>query len=146
LPVGGRGIELARDPPAMIRALFDGAVEALTRGLSYAGRRHEVLSRNIANADTPGYRAQDLVFDDLWRPPAPDPHGEIAASLLPVGRAERRPRLVYTGDGAWRPAGNDVKVEEQLARLAENQLYHQALAQTLASQFAALKQAISGRV
>jgi flagellar basal-body rod protein FlgB len=130
----------------MIRSLFDGAVEQLTRGLAYAGRRHEVLTRNIANADTPGYRSQDLVFDDALVPPAPAAPGDVAASLLPVGRAERRPRLVYTEETAPRPDGNDVKVERQLAVLAENQLYHHALVQTLASQFAALKQAISGRV
>jgi flagellar basal-body rod protein FlgB len=130
----------------MIRSLFDGAVEQLTRGLAYAGRRHEVLSRNIANADTPGYRAQDLVLDDALGPQAPSAPGDVAASLLPVGRAERRPRLVYADESAPRPDGNDVQVERQLSVLAENQLYHHALAQTLASQFAALKQAISGRV
>jgi flagellar basal-body rod protein FlgB len=108
--------------------------------------RHEVLARNIANADTPGYRSQDLVLDDALRPQAPSAPGDVPASLLPLGRAERRPRLVYTEETTPLPGGNDVKVERQLAVLAENQLYHHALAQTLASQFAALKQAISGRV
>jgi flagellar basal-body rod protein FlgB len=130
----------------MIRSLFDGAIEQLTRGLAYAGRRHEVLTRNIANADTPGYRGQDLVFDDVLAPMAPTAPGDVAASLKPIGEAERRPRLVYTEQNAPRFDGNDVKVERELAVLAENQLYHHALAQTLANQFAALKQAISGRV
>lgn len=130
----------------MIRSLFDGAIEQLTRGLSFSGRRHEVLSRNIANADTAGYRAQDLVVDDVLRPIAPTAPGDVAASLLPVGEAERRPRLVYTEQMPPRPDGNDVKVEAQLAQMAENQLYHQALTQMLTNQFAALKQAISGRV
>jgi flagellar basal-body rod protein FlgB len=130
----------------MIRSLFAGAVEQLGRGLSYAGLRHEILSRNVANADTPGYRAQDLIVDDGLGPQAPSAPGDVAASLLPLGRAERRPRLVYTGEQAPRPDGNDVKVERQMAVMAENQLYHQALTQVLANHFATLKQAISGRV
>ena len=130
----------------MIRSLFDGAVEQLGRGLAYAGLRHEVLTRNVANADTPGYRAQDLVVDDGLGPQAASAPGDVAASLLPLGRAERRPRLVYTEEQPPRPDGNDVKVEHQMAVMAENQLYHQALTQVLASHFASLKQAISGRV
>jgi flagellar basal body rod protein FlgB len=39
-----------------------------------------------------------------------------------------------------------VDLHAELARLAENALFHQALVQVLASRFAALKQAISGRV
>jgi flagellar basal-body rod protein FlgB len=130
----------------MIRSLFDSAVEQLTRGLALAGHRHEVLTRNIANADTPGYRAQDLVLDDLRGPLAPTAPGPVPASLLPVGQAERRPRLVFTEESAPRGDGNDVGVERQLSRLSENQLFHHALVQTLTSQFAALKAAISGRV
>jgi flagellar basal-body rod protein FlgB len=130
----------------MIRSLFGSTVEQLSRGLAFSGGRHEVISRNIANADTPGYRGQDLVIDDVLRPQAPTAPGDVATSLLPIGRNEQRPRLVYSSEGTPRPDGNDVNVEQQLSHLAENQLFHHALVQTLQSQFTALKQAISGRV
>jgi flagellar basal-body rod protein FlgB len=130
----------------MLGSIFGGALEQLTRGLAFAGGRHEVLSRNIANADTPGYRAEELVADDLAGPQRSPSPGVVPASLLPLGEAERRPRLVYAEDGAVRSDGNDVNVERQLSRLTENQLFHHALVQTLTSQFTALKQAISGRV
>lgn len=130
----------------MIRSLFGNTIEQLSRGLAFAGGRHEAISRNIANADTPGYRAQDLVLDDVRRAQAPSVPGEVAPSLLPLGEAGRRPRLVYTGESTPRGDGNDVNVERQLSHLAENQLFHHALVQTLTSQFTALKQAISGRV
>lgn len=130
----------------MIRSLFDTAVEQLSRGLAFAGTRHEIVSRNIANADTPGYRAQDLVLDDVLRPQAVTAPGETAASLLPLGEAERRPRLIYASQGTPRGDGNYVDVEREIAHLSENQLYQHALVQTLAHHFATLKQAISGRV
>ena len=35
--------------------------------LALRGRRMEVLSRNIANADTPNFKAQDLEFSDVQK-------------------------------------------------------------------------------
>jgi flagellar basal-body rod protein FlgB len=124
----------------MVNRIFDGAIEQLTRGLAFATRRHQVIVQNVANLETPGYRARDLVFDDYLRAvPAP----ELGEPLPPVG--DRVPRLVLSGEGAPRPSGNDVHLDHQMARLAENTLFHGALTQVLHSQFTALKQAISGR-
>jgi flagellar basal-body rod protein FlgB len=126
--------------------LFDGAVEHLTRGLAYASARHSVLAENIANAETPGYQARDLVFDDYLKPSVERVAGDVAPALQPVGTAGRHPRLVAVADGAARPDGNRVHLDRQMARLAENTLYQHTLVQVLAGQFNALKQAISGRV
>ena len=129
----------------MFVRFFDGAVEHLTRGLAFATRRHEVLTQNIANVETPGYRARDLVFEDLLRPVrqvAADP----GAAHLPANPADRHARVVYSADSTPNPDGNDVNLDRQMARLAENTLFHNALVQMLAGQFTALKQSISGRV
>lgn len=124
--------------------LFDGAIEQITRGLSYATARHEVLAKNIANAETPGYRARDLVFEEhlkgVSRP---------SAGVLPPGSgagAVPGTRVVIAADGPARHDGNTVHVDQQMARVAENTLYQNTLVQLLANQFNALKQAISGRV
>ena len=47
---------------------------------------------------------------------------------------------------APREDGNDVNLDRQMARLAQNTLYNATLVQLLASRFATVKQAISGRV
>jgi len=49
-------------------------------------------------------------------------------------------------DSTPNPEGNDVNLDRQMARLAENTLFHHALVQMLSGQFTALKQSISGRV
>jgi flagellar basal-body rod protein FlgB len=127
----------------MVTRIFDGAIEQLGRGLAFAARRHQVIVRNLANLESPGFQSRDLVFDDFLRPrPASAP--DLPEALPDVGG--RTPRLVLSGDGAVKPNGNDVHLDRQMARLAENTLFHGALTQVLASQFAALKQAISGRV
>ena len=41
----------------------------LAQGLAeHAASRHSVVARNIANADTPGYRQRDIpTFPEIWR-------------------------------------------------------------------------------
>jgi flagellar basal-body rod protein FlgB len=129
----------------MIPGIFEGAMEHLARGLAVAGRRHDVLTRNVANLNTPGYKARDVVFDEYLRPLAPPVPGEETHPIA-AGPADRQPRVVYAADGPARADGNDVNLDRQMSRLAENTLFHSALTQILAGQFAVLKQAITGRV
>lgn len=125
--------------------LFDGAIEHLARGLAYASRRHELIAQNLANVETPGYRARDLVFEDHLGPLLGAAPADLSAAEAPRGPAEPRPRLVFSEDRAPNAEGNDVKLDRQMARLAENTLYHHTLVQVLSAQFNVLKQAISGR-
>lgn len=106
--------------------LFDFA----RRRLSWLERRQEVLSQNVANADTPDYQPRDLKplkFRDalgdagtrlemrttraghLQGPPSPD-------AKFPA-ETERRPFETS-------PAGNAVVLEEQMAKVNETTLAH----------------------
>jgi flagellar basal-body rod protein FlgB len=127
--------------------LFDQAIDRLARGLEYTSRRHEVLTRNIANLETPGYRARDVAFDDYlnaMRPAAID--AGTPAPLRTTAPGEAEAQVVYTSDGAAREDGNDVNLDRQMARLAENTLFNHTLVNLLTARFNAMKQAISGRV
>ena len=128
----------------MIR-LFDKAIDRLTTGLEYTTRRHEVLTKNVANIETPGYRALDVTFDDYLKP------ARIAPDVKQINIGTGAPgdphaRVVYAMDGRPRDDGNDVNLDRQMARLAENTLFNHTLVQLLAARFATVKQAISGRV
>ena len=130
----------------MIR-LFDKSIDRLTNGLEFASRRHEVLAKNVANIETPGYRALDVTFEDFLSP------ARIAAGAnapqVNIGSGapgDPRAQVVYASDGDARKDGNDVNLDRQMARLAENTLYNHTLVQLLASRFNTVKQAISGRV
>ena len=128
----------------MIR-LFDKAIDRLTTGVEYTNRRHELLTKNVANLETPGYRAVDVTFDDFLKP------AQTAADVQQIsigagGAGDPRARVVYANDGRPRDDGNDVNLDRQMARLAENTLFNHTLIQLLASRFATVKQAISGRV
>ncbi len=110
-----------------------------------------MLTKNVANIETPGYRALDVSFDDYLTPApsrrgrcGPVAHGVAAGG--PGAPGDPRIRMVHAEDGPAREDGNDVNLDRQMARLAENTLRNATLVQILASRLATVKQAISGRV
>src|SRR5689334_18012548 len=58
---------------------FFNAVGALTRSLDFHSQRHNVLASNIANANTPGFKPQELLRAD---------GPEATQSTLPLARTE----------------------------------------------------------
>lgn len=133
----------------MMMGLFGATVELLQRSAAFAVRRHAVLAQNLANVETPGYRGQDLMFArelDLARqahavPVAFGPDGRGDASKQPLDV-----RLVRAPDGPSRPDGNDVDIDRQMVKIAENTLYYTTVVQLLIGKLNAMKTAISGRV
>ena len=129
--------------------LFDGTVEILQRGVAFATRRHALLAQNVANVETPGYSGQDLTFArelDLAQqvratPVAFGPGGPAGAR-----GADLDVRLVRAADGLPRADGNDVDIDRQMVKIAENTLYHNAVVHLLIAKLNAMKTAISGRV
>ncbi len=130
----------------MLTRLFDGATWQVTRGVAYTQHRHDVLVENLANVETAGYKSRDLVFEDHLQPLLGRVTADLSPELPAAGLDERRARFVYADDGPAKPNGNDVHPDRQMARLAENTLFHHALVQILIGRFASLKQAISGRL
>ncbi len=99
--------------------MSDLAILKMAEGLArHASGRHALVAQNIANADTPGYRARDLPpFEAAMR----DEYSARATRpthLTGDARQVYAPRL-DTAFGAESPNGNDVSLPEQLARASE---------------------------
>lgn len=102
---------------------------ALTRKLEWLGDRQRVLAQNVANADTPGYRAQDLKpvsFRALLG-------GPIATNAANLQATDVKHLAGTTGQGRFAvqrpndsfevtPSGNGVVLEQQIAKMADNQM------------------------
>ena len=100
--------------------------------MQWAQERQRVLAENIANADTPNYRARDLV------PPQFDDEGIAAsASAMPVALRRTQPGHLG-GSGSSQsdfrsahaayesgPGGNAVNLEEEMMKVAANQMDYQ---------------------
>lgn len=109
--------------------LFD----LLTRRMSWLGQRQDVLSQNIANANTPDYAPQDLKpmgFGETLRRLNPVEPALTSALHMP-GTATRRPSPFRAGeqDKSYEvaPDGNAVVLEEQMFKVAETQMDYQLI-------------------
>lgn len=97
------------------------------RKLDWLGQRQSVLSVNIANADTPGYRPQDLEalsFRDTLSARAAEMKRNHRHHLTAAGTpGEHRPREAGAPFEAS-PAGNAVVLEEQMGQVTETAMQH----------------------
>ena len=99
--------------------------------LGVVSARHQLVTANLANIDTPGYHTQDIDFRaELHR--AADTAG---ATLMPVSHGV--PGLLQ------RPDGNDVNLDRESLLLAETQMQYQIGVQVVKTEFHRLLSAIN---
>ncbi|MBQ1511186.1 MAG: flagellar basal body rod protein FlgB, partial [Selenomonadaceae bacterium] len=112
--------------------------------------RHEVISDNIANVNTPRFKKSNVVFEELLaKEIEPEPTDKVQMVRthdrhLPVpmhGKAEAAIQL--ENDDTMRVDGNNVDVDAEMANLAKNQLYYNALATQLKGYLKGLRDVIS---
>ena len=91
----------------------------------HSAERHKVISENIANADTAGYKAKDVEdFGDAYmRSERTGPVVKNASSA----NSEMHFRIVESQiNGAVSPNGNTVSLEDQMMRSVDAQQNHEA--------------------
>lgn len=110
----------------------------------HAGARQAVVARNMANADTPGYAARDIVpFAEVleagpgMRATRPGHRGGGAAAGGFEVRAER--------DAARDPNGNSVSLETEMLRAVEVQRQHSRALAIYRSGLSVLRAALGRR-
>jgi len=135
---------------------FPKVVDTLQQSMNAATLRHQVLSNNVANANVPGYRGAEVSFEDRLKAaleakpseqdtlPLLTPHQlHISTSVIaPISPSQVQPVITVLPD-KMRSDGNDVDVEVEMATLAANQLWYQALARSIQDEFSRLRTAIS---
>lgn len=124
--------------------IFDPAMKLLGRALDFRALRHNVISSNIANIDTPRYRGFDVVLKgELSGDGAEDRLVRTHQDHLGGGGMDGiRPQVVQSTSSRHRMDGNSVDVDMEMTKLAENAIQYEALAQSLAQKLSMLKYAI----
>lgn len=118
--------------------------------LKWLTQRQEVLAQNIANADTPKYKASDLKafqFRDILRRENAQVHMSVTDTSHQPG-ARRRIRdfaeQVERNPYETSPNGNSVIIEEQLAKVNETHTKHQLVTQLYKKHLGMLTLAVRG--
>lgn len=118
--------------------------------------RQQVLATNIANADTPNYKARDIDFRDQLRRIQAGQVGQGGArgfSMAQTHGAHLAPASGLAGAGAtkYREAvqgsidGNTVDMNLEMARFTENSVKYQADVAFMQSRVSGLQRAITGQ-
>lgn len=130
-------------------SLYDKTLNGLQTSLAMRQLRQNITSANIANAETPGYQAKKIDFENALER-AMDLDGLRGMSTsdeshMTVGghTAKVRPEIYSNPDGAVNNDGNTVDLEKEMATLSENAIMYKAALQLINKKLAALKYAAS---
>lgn len=112
-------------------------------------QRQEIIATNVANADTPGYKARRLEFEDVLKNALPPrdalPMAQTNHRHMPIpyagpvsGTIQAVETSIPKGDG------NSVNMEQEMARQTANQLLYNYAAQSISGQIGSLRMVIDG--
>ncbi len=123
----------------------------LQSALDASSLRQQVISNNIANADTPGFKAQQVAFEDLLKQHLSNQSNFVGNRTDPrhivIGdpTVGPTPQIVENTDTVMQNNGNNVDIDQEMTNLSKNGLWYYTLTQQLDSQFQQLSIAITGR-
>ncbi len=113
------------------------------QALNLRAQRQQVLASNIANADTPGFKARDIDFKSalaaaIKQPALPE--AGARASAAPAQEAE----LLYRSVIQPSIDGNTVDMDVERAQFAENTVHYESNLAMLTHQIRLMLSAIQG--
>lgn len=128
----------------------DKTLKALTTALNFREMRQELISSNVANANTPGFKAKKLDFEEALAR-ALDVDGQMQMSVTDekhhnVGNGgfnNLEPEIYDDPNGVVSENGNTVDVEAEMAKMAENKLMYDSLVQLINKKMGIMKYAIN---
>lgn len=131
-------------------------LSGIRANMEYLSRRQQVLAQNIANSETPGYRARDLARPDFAAmvgdtggvPSVATPRVELTAGMRAMGATPlqgARGEIFSTDIGETKPDGNNVTIEDQLLQMSQVQADFTAMASLYRKQLDLMRAAIGRR-
>ena len=131
-------------------ALFSQTMASLERALDRGALNQKLIVSNVANLDTPHYKAFKMMVDEALQDGGGQPplamtrtrsnHVGTPAAPFHPGRIER----VAENPLSLRGDGNTVELDTEMANLAENTLRYNTATRILANKFSLLKDVIKG--
>jgi len=127
--------------------LFDGTIQTLEKSLAYSTAKNRIIADNIANVDTPNYKAKKVVFKN------------VLASTMDKTIQNKRTHSKHFSfrnmvdqsyvvrentNTMYNHNGNNVDIDQEMAELAKNQIYYQAVVDRLNGKFSIIEKVIRG--
>ena len=129
----------------MIQSNAFSYINVLDKAADASWIRENAIANNVANVDTPGYKRQDVDFQDILERKLKSTKYTVlqdAVNNVPLDQLNSR---VYTdyGSYSYRLDGNNVDIDTENVELASEQLRYQTLTTTMSLEFSRLKSAMT---
>ncbi|HEY8910312.1 MAG TPA: flagellar basal body rod protein FlgB [Desulfosporosinus sp.] len=127
---------------------LDGPVlNVLQKGLEASSMRQKVLSNNVANIDTPNFKRSDVDFQAILGAALGGNSGALAMKTtspkhIPGVAVGGGSGVVTDQSTSLRNDGNNVDVDSEMSKVAENGLYYSSLTRAISSQLGLLRMVI----
>ena len=124
--------------------LFGNSINIAQKSLDYLWKKQSVITDNIANQDTPGYKSRYVTFED-----------ELRSNLAKAAQTDEKDyvkaventdfRINTPGNGSARMDGNNVNPDAEYVELARTTSQYQYAIRAVSDEFARLRSAIKGQ-
>ncbi len=125
--------------------IFDNTMNSLENSLNYSTTKSKAINNNIANIDTPNYKAQDVSFQSLLNEATNNLQLKNTnekhfsnTNHLPFHEISTKTQSTFNHNG------NNVDIDKEMADLAENQIFHRSLIDRMNGKFQTLQNVIRG--
>ncbi|VAV85203.1 hypothetical protein MNBD_DELTA01-1714 [hydrothermal vent metagenome] len=134
----------------MFGGVFNKTFDLLEKTMDVTYARHKAITSNVANAETPGYRAKDINFEQELQRQLGSVGSGVGLDVthtnhISIGKVGSLPvQPVDSPSGAPGLDGNTVNLETEMVRLSENTLRYEISAKLMKRKFQGLMSAIKG--
>ena len=132
--------------PASISSVLDSALGIHPQALQFRSARSRVLASNLANADTPHYKARDIEFSRVLNGQSFGSLTIAKTHIAHIGSAAATGSRELLYRNPYQPTldGNTVETEAEQAMFARNAVQYQASLMFLSGKIRGIREAISG--
>ena len=124
---------------------FGNTFYALEKAISIAQKRNEVITSNISNLDTPGYKSKDVNFKSELAKALETNHQNNLVRTNPrhISMQNNDGQMIesYEEQGEWN-GYNWANIDSEMTKLTENNLVYRTAVEALLRKMALLKEVI----
>ena len=123
-------------------ASIEQSLSVFSQALNLRTQRHQVLASNIANADTPNYKARDFSFETAMQN-AMSGRSDVGRVDIARSGAGGSADFKYRSETQSAVDGNTVDMDVERAQITENAMQYQILTQLISNKFQGIRSALA---
>lgn len=125
--------------------IFSGTIHRLEGALEQANVKQKVITNNLANVDTPNYKAKRVSFKNVLNEESSRLNAiKTDYRHIDFKINESNYSVVSSNQTSYQENGNNVDIDKEMSDMAKNQIQYQALVERMSGKLNSLKSAITG--